>query len=125
MLLVNPVIKILDEVLLRVEVVVSIPQRHTGLLRDCAHCCLFIATLAKHLQGGFQNERFRLVALQRLVGYLFAGSTHEVTSRRRQLVQSGIDSARLVKLHVWWWATTRATTAGTPTRDTGIAPTRP
>src|SRR6266496_2544751 len=125
MFFVRAVIEGLNEILLRVEVVVGIPERHTSFLGNRAHRSLFISALAKHFQCSFENERLRLVAFHRPGQFVLARSAHETTSRDQPRVRSGIGSGKLVKLLASWLAAVPATRADRPIPGTCKAPTKP
>src|SRR6185369_8160605 len=56
----------LDEIFLRVEVVVGVTERHAGFLGHSAHRGFVVPTLAKHLEGSLEDQRLRLIAFDGL-----------------------------------------------------------
>src|SRR6266550_2041220 len=63
MLFMREMVERLDQMFLRMEVVVGVTERDAGALSNGAHGCLFVATLPKHVQGGLQNRSLRLSPL--------------------------------------------------------------
>src|SRR6185503_15420277 len=66
--------------LLGAEVVIGVTERHARFLRDGSHGGFVVPALAKHVEGSFEDQRFSLIAFDRLSGLLFVFSSHRGVS---------------------------------------------
>src|SRR5215212_6980173 len=76
MILVGALIEGLNQIFLRAEVVVGVTERYARLLGNGAHRRFVVPTLAKHLQGSLEDQRFRLITFEGLGRLLFTHGRH-------------------------------------------------
>src|SRR5689334_9688074 len=76
MLVVQALVERLNQILLRVKVVIGVAEREAGLLGDRAHRRFLVTAFTKDLERCFENERLGLIALLRLFCFLCAHRRH-------------------------------------------------
>src|SRR5215211_1135603 len=94
MTVVQTLVEGLNQIFLRAEVVVGFTERHARLLCDGAHRRFVVPTLAKHLEGSLEDQRFGLIAFDSLRGLLFVLRSHRASD-------PASPAARLIWYRFW------------------------